>query len=95
MSALENKIRPELIDEMMDLYCDWRTASGEVRAAYDQVWVVDPSERGGAFAAYTAALDREESACDAYAGQVRLIASRYAADSSVFTRRRQSECHQS
>ena len=95
MSALRNEIRPELIDEMMDLYCDWRTASDEVHAAYDQVWVVDPSERARAFAAYGAALDREESACDAYAGQVRLIASRYAADPSVFTRRRPSGAHRS
>jgi hypothetical protein len=92
VSALRNRVRPDLIDTMMDLYCDWRTACGDVQAAYDEVWDVAPSERARAFAAYTAALDREESACDAYAGQVRLIAARCAGDPNVFTRRWETGC---
>ena len=50
------QIRPELVDEMIDLYCDWRTASAEVQAAYDRFCDAPPSDRLLAFAAYTAAL---------------------------------------
>jgi hypothetical protein len=70
------QIRPELVDEMIDLYCDWRTASAEVQAAYDRFCDASHSDRVLAFAAYTAALDREQIACDSYAAQIRVIEAR-------------------
>lgn len=75
MSALGVRIRPDLVDRLMELYCDWRTGCAEVRAAYDRFLYASSPDRGAAFAAYTSALDREESACESYAEQVRLIQS--------------------
>jgi hypothetical protein len=72
------QIRPELVDRMIELYCDWRTECEVVRAAYERFCTVPASERAIAFAAYAAALDREESACESYAAKIRLIESRYA-----------------
>jgi hypothetical protein len=72
------EIRPDLVDRMIELYCDWRTACWDVRAAYDRFLDAPPPDRSVAFAAYTAALDREESACGFYAAQVRAVQSRYA-----------------
>jgi hypothetical protein len=69
-------IRPDLVDRMIELYCDWRTACAEVQAAYDRFCEARGSDRAVAFAAYAAALDREESACDYYAGHIRVIESR-------------------
>lgn len=65
-----------LVDRMIDLYCDWRTACSEVRAAYERFSQADASDRALAFAAYSAALDREESACEDYAEQIQVIESR-------------------
>ena len=78
MAAMSTEIRPDLVDRMIELYCDWRTACWDVRAAYERFVETPASDRAVAFAAYTAALDREESACDSYADQVRAIQSRYA-----------------
>jgi hypothetical protein len=69
-------IRPELIDQMIDLYCDWRTACSEVQVSYRRFSAAPPADRAVAFAAYAAALDREQSACDSYAAQIRVIESR-------------------
>jgi hypothetical protein len=74
---MSTKIRPDLIDRMIELYCDWRTGCWDVRAAYDRFLDAPASDRAVAFAAYMAALDREESACDSYAAQIRAIQSRY------------------
>jgi hypothetical protein len=74
---MSTEIRPDLVDRMIELYCDWRTACWDVRAAYDRFIEAPVSDRAVAFAAYNAALDREESSCDAYAAQVRAIQSRY------------------
>jgi hypothetical protein len=83
---MSTEIRPDLVDRMIELYCDWRTACWDVRAAYDRFQEAEPSDRAVAFAAYTAALDREESACDAYAAQVQAIQSRYS-DAAAHARR--------
>jgi hypothetical protein len=61
---------------MIELYCDWRTACTAVQAAYERFLDAPASDRTTAFAAYTAALDREQSACEFYARQIRLIESR-------------------
>lgn len=73
MSAQYAQVPPELVDRMIDLYCDWRTGCSEVQAAYERFLGAASSDRGAAFAAYTAALDREEAVCESYAEQVRLI----------------------
>jgi hypothetical protein len=68
------RIDDVLVDRMIDLYCDWRTACAEARAAYERFCHARASDRALAFAAYGAALDREQSACEDYAGHIRRIA---------------------
>lgn len=66
---------PELVDRLIELYCDWRTECAHVQAAYERFADAEPADSTLAFAAYAAALDREESACESYAAQIRLIQS--------------------
>jgi hypothetical protein len=55
-----------LVDEAMDRYVEWREASAEVDEAYGR-WSNAPGAEGAvAFAAYLAALDREEWAATLY-----------------------------
>jgi hypothetical protein len=57
----------QLVDAAIDAYVDWREESAEVWDAYER-WAHAPDvDAAGAFAAYRAALDREESASRAYA----------------------------
>ena len=79
MSAVGLQVRPDLVDRLIELYCDWRTACAEVQARYERFSYASASDRAVAFAAYWAALDREQSACGSYAEQVRLIESRIGA----------------
>ena len=65
-------VAPGVVDRLMELYCDWREQCLEVHAAYKHFTAASPAERALAFAAYEAALDRKEAACEAYATQVRL-----------------------
>jgi hypothetical protein len=78
VNAPAEAIRPELVDRLMELYCDWRTRCAEVQAAYEQFCETSALERAVAFEAYTAALDREESACASYAAQIQMIQSCFA-----------------
>lgn len=78
MNRPEPKIRPELVDRMIELYCDWRIGCAQVRAAYERFCEASASDRTVAFAAYAAALDREQSACESYSEQIRAIESQYA-----------------
>ena len=71
------KVEDLLVDRLIELYCDWRTACDEVRAAYERFCRACASDREVAFAAYAAALDREQSACEDYAGQIHVIESRH------------------
>jgi hypothetical protein len=73
VSAQHVQVPPELVDRMIEFYCDWRTGCGEVQAAYERFLGASCSDRDGAFAAYTAALDREQAASESYAEQVLLI----------------------
>lgn len=73
VSQAATEIRPELIDRLIELYCDWRTGCAAVRAAYDRFVQAPSADRAAAFAAYNTALDREEDACASYAAQVRLL----------------------
>lgn len=77
---MSTEISPELVDRMMELYCDWRTTSWDTRAAYARFLDASPPDRDMAFAAYIAALDQEESACGSYATQIRVIQSRCSGD---------------
>ena len=55
-----------LIDEAMDRYLEWREECAAVSEAY-QSWTSAPTEETDMpFAAYTAALDREQSAATVY-----------------------------
>ncbi|HTX31226.1 MAG TPA: hypothetical protein VMD09_07560 [Solirubrobacteraceae bacterium] len=77
----EPRIRPELVDRMIELYCDWRTECAGVHTTYERFRNASrPVE--DAFAGYIAALDREQSACEIYAEQVRLIESQFAAQTA-------------
>lgn len=62
---------PELADRLIELYCDWRNRCQDVRAAYHHFTTASGADRTAAFAVYMAALDREQSAADAYAEQMR------------------------
>jgi hypothetical protein len=92
MRAAAIEIRPDLIDTMMDLYCEWRTECKAVHAAYDRIDEVASGDRPAAFAAYTAALDREESACRAYATHVQAIMRHRPTDAGARLRCRQGDC---
>jgi hypothetical protein len=74
---MSSEIRTDLIDRLIELYCDWRTGCWDVRAAYERFSDAPAPDRAVAFAAYAAALDQEESACEAYAAQIRAIQSRH------------------
>jgi hypothetical protein len=63
--------RPELTDQLIELYCDWRMRCEDVHATYEHFTNAQKPDRFVAFAAYEAALDQEECAADAYAGQIR------------------------
>lgn len=67
------EIDPGLVDRLIDLYCEWRAERREVRAAYARFCAAPPADRAVAFAAYDAALQREQRACEVYAAQVRFI----------------------
>lgn len=60
---------PYLVDEMMDCYVTWREESTAVAAAYQAWRRATRDERWLGYAAYVAALDREERA----AGEFRLL----------------------
>jgi hypothetical protein len=57
-----------IIDELMDIYLQWREAAVEVGGAYERWSVALGSDRALAFAAYLASLEREEQAADCYRG---------------------------
>ena len=69
-------IRRDVVDRLIELYCDWRTVCAAVQAAYERFLDSEPADRTMAFAAYSAALDREQCTSEAYARQVRLVESR-------------------
>jgi hypothetical protein len=72
--AVSAQICPELVDRLIDLYCDWRTECAEVLAAYRRFTAAPAGDRALAYAVYGAALDREESAAEEYARHLMLVA---------------------
>jgi hypothetical protein len=60
------RLREQLIDEALARYLDWRAECEALDAAYG-VWSTAPQTEGAlAFAAYGAAVDREERAATVY-----------------------------
>jgi len=78
VTGMTPAIRSDLVDRLIELYCDWRAGCEHVRTAYKRFVDAPASDRAAAFAAYTAALDQEESASESYASQIRMIQSRAA-----------------
>jgi hypothetical protein len=63
-----------LADEILAYYMDWRADAAAVADAY-RAWKCAPAAREAAqFAAYTAALDKEEAAAARYAMVVNAVA---------------------
>jgi acyl-CoA reductase-like NAD-dependent aldehyde dehydrogenase len=60
-------------DALIDLYVEWREECSAVHAAYARWRQASKDDRAAAFAAYSAALDREERAGDVYAAMVRRL----------------------
>jgi hypothetical protein len=70
---MRKRIRESVLDEMIDCYVDWRQASEQVESAYRRWAIARSPHMSRAFAAYAAALDREEVASIAYAQVIRRI----------------------
>jgi hypothetical protein len=83
VDRVNSRVRPELIDVMMDMYVDWREECIALRKAYERWSSVRLAERELAFAAYRAALDREDRASAVYADLVKSV-ERELEDSSAF-----------
>jgi hypothetical protein len=58
--------KSELVDEAMDCYVDWREECAAVEAAYGRWSSTSPEAAELPYAAYSAALDREQSAAGVY-----------------------------
>ena len=61
-------------DRLIDLYVRWREECVAVDAAYERWTDAKREDRPAAFAAYSAALGREERAGEVYAELVRSVA---------------------
>ena len=71
-----------LEDELVDRYVGWREACQHVRFAYEDWRYAERADRSGAFFAYHAALDREETAARHYREMVDRLAPRARAHAS-------------
>jgi hypothetical protein len=60
--------------DFLDSYVRWREACEEVRLAYERSGTAERADSGLAFAAFCAALDREEHAARVHAACARQIA---------------------
>jgi hypothetical protein len=73
LERVDTERRTELIDELMDRYVEWREQCIAVAETYER-WSTGPvAHREAAFAAFTAALDREQHASYVYADRVSRI----------------------
>jgi hypothetical protein len=73
--TVSTQTRSDLIDGLMDVYVDWREESSAVQLAYERWAEGRAKDRALAFAAYRAALDREESASRLYSEQLSRVCS--------------------
>jgi hypothetical protein len=65
---------PVFADDVHDRYLEWREHADAVADSYERWSAAARSERGLRFAAYRAALDREEIAARAYAESIVTLA---------------------
>ena len=62
-----------LADALVDLYVEWREECSSVQSAYEGWHRAPRDDNAAAFAAYNAALDREERASNVYAALVERV----------------------
>jgi hypothetical protein len=67
MADMGKAIFDNVIDDVMDAYVEWREECAEVEYAYGRWSTAPPADAALAFAAYVAALDREDRASTSYA----------------------------
>jgi hypothetical protein len=67
-------VRPQLIDDLIDTYVDWREECLTLEHAYDRWGSGSAEDRDLAFSAYRAALDREQQATSVYADRCNRVA---------------------
>ncbi len=72
--AIRPRIAPDVIDRLMEMYLEWREECASLGTAYERWLSVPIEERNLAFAAYRAALDREEQASAVYAKHLNEVA---------------------
>jgi hypothetical protein len=72
--AMKAPARTLLVDDAIDAYVDWREECLFVWDAYVRWSEARQADGALAFAAYAAALDREERACAWYAGRLGRLA---------------------
>lgn len=75
---MTSRLRRELIDHLMDAYIDWREECITLGDAYERWLTVAVAERSLAFAAYRAALDREQQASSVYADRFEMVSRKLA-----------------
>lgn len=61
---------PALVDGVLGMYVEWREATDAVADTYGRWCVAPGGEEAARFAAYLAALDREQSAAGVYAESI-------------------------
>jgi hypothetical protein len=74
-AVLTGDAAARLVDDFLETYVCWREASAAVRTAYDRWRGGQRPDRGLAFAAYRAALDREEHAAVMFRERAELVRS--------------------
>lgn len=72
-AAVDTPPRVRLVDEAIEHYVAWREECAAVRAGYEYWSHESGADRMMWFAAYKAALDREECAAELYALSVRRL----------------------
>ena len=60
------ELPPSVVDGFLESWVRWREACADVRSAYESWGTCKSAQRPLAFAAYCAALDREEQAAGVY-----------------------------
>jgi hypothetical protein len=75
---MTSHLRRELIDHLMDAYIDWREECITLGDAYERWLTVAVAERSLAFAAYRAALDREQQASSVYTDRFEMVSRKLA-----------------
>lgn len=75
---LGGRLSAWLSKDFFDSYVRWREACEDVRLAYERSGTAERPDRGLAFAAFCAALDREEHAARMHADCARQIRAQFA-----------------